>query len=96
MNKKNGFGHPIKESKEYARVDNYEELNRLVYDKYKSIFQYFAKGERKIYLRYKKKVDKYENEKEETEHLCTIDIDELKKNILKSLHTVKFLTRSEL
>ena len=54
-------------------------IDQAIYYKYTSIFQRLANGKRNIYLKYIKEIDQYGNTKEETEYLCTIDIDELKK-----------------
>lgn len=72
-------GSPLKKTTEFIRITDYRHIDQAIYDKYTSIFQRSAKGKRNIYLKYIKEIDQYGNTKEETEYLCTIDIDELKK-----------------
>ena len=72
-------GSPLKKTTEFIRITDYRHIDQAIYDKYTSIFQRLAKGKRNIYLKYIKEIDQYENTKEETEYLCTIDIEELKK-----------------
>lgn len=71
-------GSYLKFSVGYASVDA-DKVNKIIYDHYSSIFQYFANGKREIFLIYDKQIDEYGNTEEEIQYLCTIDIDELKK-----------------